>query len=149
MEAIDPFAALGLAGNIVQFLDLSGKLIDGAIDVYHATDGATSTNRELEAVYGDLQGLCAKLELEHDEQQVQASKRLDPSLFNLAKSCKRLGQELLDILEDLKAKGRYQRWQSIRQAMKAVWKTKDIDKYRKQLDLYRSQIASRVLSLLT
>jgi hypothetical protein len=44
MEAL---AAIGLVGNIVQFVDFSGKLISKSIQLYHSYDAALAEDIEI------------------------------------------------------------------------------------------------------
>lgn len=59
---MDPFASIGLAANILQFLEFSRKIISGASELYHAIDGATSSNTLLERITKDLDQVCNGLE---------------------------------------------------------------------------------------
>ena len=63
-------------------------------------------------------------------------------------SCNSLGRDFLAALEDLKVKGSRKPWASFRQALRCAWNAKDIQKYQKQLDIYRSEIAMRLLTIL-
>lgn len=58
---MESFAVLGLAASILQFLDFSGKLISGTLELYQAVDGATSSNLVLENISKDPVQLCAGL----------------------------------------------------------------------------------------
>ncbi len=64
---MDPFAAIGLAASIVQFLDFSQKLVSGTLELYRAVGGATSSNTLLEYITKDLNQLCGTLELAANE----------------------------------------------------------------------------------
>ena len=120
------FAVLGLAGNIVQFLDFSGKLIAGAFEIHQALDGATSSNNALEKIYGDLEDLCCQLQTKANTCAKISMTNSEGGLLTLVKSCQVTGQELLAILEDLKVQGRHKKWESIRQAFRGSTKTPQI-----------------------
>lgn len=53
----DLFTVIGLASNIVQFVDSSSDLME----LYRSLDGATSSNTVLEAICKDLDKLCTGL----------------------------------------------------------------------------------------
>ena len=59
---MDPFAALGLADNICQFVDFGYKLVSGASELYNSVDGTLSANNILAAIAQDLTNLCTELE---------------------------------------------------------------------------------------
>ena len=58
MEAL---AAIGLVGNIVQFVDFSGRLIAESIELYHSYDGALAENVDIETATKHLAVLIKKL----------------------------------------------------------------------------------------
>ena len=141
MEAL---AALGLAGNVLQFLDFGGALIKGTLECYQKADGATSVNAVLESITKDLTQLCAGM----NATITCNVNETDAALVQLSKMCQSLGQEFLSKLADLKVKGRRKGWQSLRQALRAAWKAKEIQRYERQLETYRSQITLRLLTAL-
>jgi hypothetical protein len=55
---MDPLTALGLASNIVQFVDFTSKLISTAHSLYTSTSGAKAEHLELEALANTLRGLA-------------------------------------------------------------------------------------------
>jgi hypothetical protein len=59
---LDPLTALSVAGNIVQFIDFSTKLIAKGHELYNSVDGATVGNAELEVIARDLQDLNGRLQ---------------------------------------------------------------------------------------
>ncbi|KAL8718367.1 MAG: hypothetical protein Q9225_004484 [Loekoesia sp. 1 TL-2023] len=145
---MESFAVLGLAANILQFLDFSGKLISGTLELYHAVDGATSSNLVLENISKDLVQLCAGLLPTAPCSNRLAKSEPEAALLPLSESCRTLGQEFLAVLDDLKVKSHRKGWQSVRQALRGAWKARDVHRYEKQLGFYRSQIATRLLTIL-
>ncbi|KAL9607205.1 MAG: hypothetical protein Q9167_007857 [Letrouitia subvulpina] len=146
---MDPFAAIGLASSIVQFLDFSSKLITGTFELYRSANGATSINNTLEAISRDLVQLCTVLTPDSPGVNTNIKTKSEASLLPLLDSCRNLGKEFLITLDDLKVQGHWRRWQSIRQALRSIWKADDIQRYEKQLESYRSQIVIRLLAMLT
>ena len=146
---MEPLATIGLAGNIVQFLDLGRRLVSGAVELYNASDGATSSNRVLDETSTDLHRLCRGLEQGAKNFRGHLGTESEAALLPLVKSCSALGEELKRVLEELKVKGGNKGWKSARVALKTAWKAKDIGQYEKKLDLYRSQIATCLLTILT
>ncbi len=146
--SMDPFIALGLAGNVVTFIDFTGKLINGSLELYNSADGASASHKVLEDVTKDLENLCDGLIPTRSNIFGSGPSDSEITLLPVLESCRKLGQELLAVLEGLKVKGRRRAWQSARQALKCAWRANEIKCYKDQLDLYRSQLASRLLSLL-
>ena len=145
---MDPFSALGLAGNVIQFVDFGGRLLSGSLELYKSVDGTSSTNKELEFLVKSLNELCAGLSRpEHRIDQQQASAP-ELALLPLARSCTELGEELLSVLNALKVEGRFKKWESVRQALRSAGKEKEIRNYNERLNHYRSQIAMHITVIL-
>ena len=58
---MDPFSALGLASNVVQFMEFGTKLISASLELYNSKDGTSSPNSELGIITKDLTGICSGL----------------------------------------------------------------------------------------
>lgn len=135
MEAL---AAVGLAGNVVQFVDFSCKLFDQASSIYQSLDGATQGNRDLESITQNLHDMSAKL-YQNIPKSAATQKKDDP-LVTLAKECENVANELLAVLQSLKAKKVDSQWSSFRAALRSVWKEQRVQALEKKLGMYRSQI---------
>ena len=51
---MDPFTAIGLASNILSFIDFSAQLINGAREIYDSTSGTTEDNKSREAIVSEM-----------------------------------------------------------------------------------------------
>ena len=51
---MDPISALGIAGNIVQFIDLGLNVASKGKHIYRSGDGTLSEYRDLELLTSDL-----------------------------------------------------------------------------------------------
>ena len=58
---MDTVAAIGLAANVVQFVDFSWKLVVEARDLHDSNSGASKENEVLELISCDLNLLNDKL----------------------------------------------------------------------------------------
>ena len=65
--AMDPLTALGLAANIVQFVDFTSKLISQSHEIYRSADGALEDHVALENVANNLSKLSDELKKEREE----------------------------------------------------------------------------------
>lgn len=135
---MDPVAAIGLAGNIVQFLDFSCKLLSGAKGLYNSTTGASDENKVLETVSNDLRLL------NDDLTAPSAHGAIPDSIRSLACQCKDVAIQLIEVLDDIKVKGTHRKWSSFVQALRGVWKKEQIEGLSKQLDRLRSEIQIRL-----
>lgn len=135
---MDPVAAIGLAGNIVQFLDFSCKLLSGAKGLYNSRTGASDENKVLETVSNDLRLLNGELTAP------SAYGAIPDSIKDLASQCKDVAVQLIDVLNEIKVKGPHRKRSSFVQALRGVWEKDQIEGLSKQLDRLRSEIQIRL-----
>lgn len=143
---LDPLSALGLASNVVQFVDFSWKLLSSGSALYHSTDGALLENREMEMIADDLSQLTHRL---HNSLVVTRKSALltesEKELMNLSQACEAVAKELLTTLDKLKVKGKRQRWTSFLAALRTVWTKEKVDAIRCRLKEFRSELDTHVL----
>ncbi len=130
---METLAIIGLVGNIVQFLDFSGKLISKSIQLYQSSDGALAGNTNIETATSHLSLLNNKL-------KDAAAATGDRTLETLCRSCEGVADKLLEALGKVKAKGTQRKWESIRKALRAVWSKDDIDELEQQLARFRDEL---------
>jgi hypothetical protein len=141
--AMDPFTALGLAGNILQFVDFSCELISKSREIYNS--GVNTHFVDLQIVAANLSELSAscssnRFNLEFEEED---------ALNITATACKEVADELLLTIEKLILKnGMHNKWSSFRQALKAIWKKDKIDALEHRLDTLRSQLNLDIVTIL-
>jgi hypothetical protein len=142
--AMAELAAIGLAGNIVQFVDFGFKLSHDFKELYESTEGGKTKHLELQDVTTDLESLCQKL-----QNKTSPATQDDEDLRNLARACTKLARELLAMLEKLKAnKERNPKLATFKQALKNIWKDKDISDLEQRLGRYREQLNQRLIYIL-
>ena len=141
MEAL---AAVGLAGNLVQFIDFTCKLFDQATSIYHSQAGAGQDTQSLQSITKSLEQVSTSLyESAHQKSQSihsGSSSTQASVLIRLAKDCELAAGELLSALDDLKAEKPESRWSSFRAALKSTWKAPQVEVLEKRLNTYRSQL---------
>lgn len=137
MEAL---AAVGLAGNIVQFIDFSCKLFGQANSIYHSRSGATKDALDLETITESLVKLTTHLENNLNGQYNRRYQDAQRNLQPLAKDCSNIAKELVTILQSVRAKSTNSRWESFRASLAYLIKEAEISNLEKRLNEYRSQI---------
>lgn len=138
-SSMETVAAIGIAGNIVQFIDFGCKLLSKAKAIYR--DGAAVEHTDLRKVTEDLTALITKL----SEDIRQASASNEPELQELCEGCLGVAKELQHALTKVNASSGQGRWKSIRAALKAVWGKEHITELKGRLDAYSMQLDRRVL----
>ncbi|OTB04197.1 hypothetical protein M426DRAFT_262419 [Hypoxylon sp. CI-4A] len=118
---MDPYAAIGLVGNIITFLDFGYKLISAAKDIHASTSGSGAYNSDLLFDAQHLQQLAASLNLAKPDGSLSKQER---SLLDVANRCKGVSVELETLLDRLKAKDTKSKRQAFRAAIRD-WRKKD------------------------
>ena len=148
MEAL---TALGLAANIVEFIQFASDLIAKTSEVYNSASNATATTVDLEKVYGRLSTFSLNLQGADttdvgallSSQAIPYRQSLEDrahiaALADLGKECKVTCDQLLEITGDLRAKdGRWRRFWSFKAALETVWNNKKITRLQDRLDKYQ------------
>jgi hypothetical protein len=83
--------AIGLAGNIFQFVDFSSKIVCKAKDIYRSADGCLSENTDAETVAKSLRSLNFKIKDGLD----LPSTAQKQALKDLCIGCDEVAQELI------------------------------------------------------
>ena len=145
---LDPFSALGLAGNIVQFIQFGSDVFSKSREISKAASGASLENEELGSAAQRLQKICLGLQRSQSQRPGVTSTSSDTdSLQELAESCRTAGEEILCALLHFEVQEPNKKWQSLGKALKTVWKKSEIQAMEKRLGSYRDQLMSHLLAL--
>ncbi|PGH17864.1 hypothetical protein AJ80_04687 [Polytolypa hystricis UAMH7299] len=140
-------AALGLACNIIQFIDFGLKLFHDGREIYGSAHGNTAEYFELKEVAQDLATFTNQLH--SNNVKFTSSVPAEKSLQGLARKCEELAIELVNLLQELQVKpGRSRKWSSFKQALKRVQKEKEIQNLEDRLRRFREEISVRLLDIL-
>jgi hypothetical protein len=137
----DPFAALGLAGNIITFVDFTWKLLSGAHSIYRSHSGTSESNELLQIIARDVSSLSNAVLIEE-------SSFKDLDLYGLATETRRVADEILNALEKLKVHGGKSRWKSLKAALKDVWSREEIENLEQRLSKLQAQVTAHVQQLM-
>ncbi|OCL14115.1 hypothetical protein AOQ84DRAFT_281775 [Glonium stellatum] len=151
---LDPLSALGLCGNIVQFIDFGAKLISKSTELYKSASGASAENLDLALIADDLRALSESLA--DPASAISASGRamnIPPTnnelrIQVLAQKCRELAEQLLDVIESLQVRGPHRRWASFRQALNSVLKKGKLKELDERLQQYRNELSARLIMAL-
>ena len=135
---MDPLTIIGLVGNIVQFVDFSGKLISKSTELYQSSEGALAANIDTETATNHLVLLNNKL-------KNAATTTGDGALERLCKSCGTAADELLAALDKVKVKGKQDKWTSIGKALRSVWSKEEIVELERRLAKFREELNLHVV----
>lgn len=136
MEAL---AAIGLVGNIVQFIGFSGKLISKSVQLHHSSNGALQENVDIENAAKHLLQLNRKLK----EAAISVD---DGALQTLCLCCRESAIDLLEALDKIKVKGKQQqKWESVRKALRSVWSREEVKELEQRLGKIKDDLNFHVV----
>ncbi|SCV33631.1 related to small s protein [Fusarium fujikuroi] len=133
---LDPVTAIGLASSIVAFVDFSAKLVKGSIEIYQASDGTLTENRNSQAVAGAMERFATRLVIQQPSQLFGEEKEL----VDLAKNCHVVCLKLLNLLGRIKPKDLSSKRQSLWAALKNRFHEGERKELESRLDTYRRQL---------
>src|ERR1700712_3244536 len=113
---MDALTALGLAANVIQFVDFAASILSKGNTIRKSADGALKENTQLRSISSRMQTLTADLERSIHNPFTQN----DQALKAICSSCFEIATELNLKLSTLTARGGISRFKSYRQALKSV-----------------------------
>ncbi|KAI1766523.1 hypothetical protein GGR53DRAFT_209226 [Hypoxylon sp. FL1150] len=141
---MDTFAAIGLAGNIITFLDFGYELISAAKDIYKSTSGASADNDDLSIRTQQLSQLAASLKVSKPVGSLSEQER---SLLNVATQCIDVSGDLEKLLDKLKSRNPKSRRAAIKAAVRNWRKEDEKNALQQKLDRCKQQLSLELLSL--
>src|SRR5689334_137889 len=140
---LEALAALGVASNVVQFVDFASRLTRATIDLRKSPEGTTDRIKELEALARNVK--------EHAEantsQSLSRTAKADVAGFlqdlialdmeswhDLNRQCLDLADRLISLLQTLKLKEKSTLWQSICRGASNIWRNGDLEELVNRLD---------------
>jgi hypothetical protein len=142
---MDPFAALGAAAAIAQFIQQSISLVKGARQIYQSAFGETNENEQLGSVIRELKNLSeCMVSKKPRHEQSDAEK----SLGNVASECQILSEKILGLLEKMKVKDPKSIRQSAVAALKSAWNDKEKKELVEQADKCRDMMHTQLTVIL-
>lgn len=142
---MDPLTALGIASNIIQFIEFTARFISNATEIYHSSSGTTGELQDVSLSTNDLQSLIIRLGTPALPKSAPAD---DETLAALANNCRKTCAELQDLVQQVKSKVPSSKIESLRATCRALGKKAKLEAIEKKLEGYRSQILSHVLIML-
>ncbi|KAI1106947.1 hypothetical protein F4804DRAFT_299643 [Jackrogersella minutella] len=142
---MDPFSAIGLAGNVITFIDFGYKLLSTAKAIYTSTSGTSSLNEELESAARQLQGVVSGL---ITPSLLGSTTEGESVLYQLATECSSISSDLIQLVADLKTKSLKSKRASLRAAFRDLTKKDERDGLQLKLDRCRDQLTLQITMLM-
>ncbi|KAG8158623.1 hypothetical protein KVR01_011745 [Diaporthe batatas] len=143
---MDPFSAIGLAGNIVGFLDFGFKLLAKAREIQASSSGAAAANESLVSLTQRFQQVTASLRA---QKVTGAAAGEELAIQELAAECDGVAIELLELVHGLRARTPRSKRESLRAAFREWRKGDQKDELALRLDSCRSHLHLQLTSLMS
>jgi len=140
---MDPISSLGLASNVIQIIDFTGRIISHTHEISHSAEGVLESHTFLEDAANNLSELYQEL-AKNNTKSTKLSEA-DRQLLKLRRECQDVTKNLIDLLNCVKNQNPHDKWQSVRQAILCMWSQKDILAHETKLDSIRKQIGTALL----
>lgn len=140
----EAIAAFSLAANVLQFLDVGGRIISSIWSFYKSNRKDIEQAPDLITISKDLQRVLGGFQL--PEEGVQA----DDGLVQLSRQCLKVAKEMQDLLASVFKNGAANmgKREAVLTALKMVWKEDKIRSLEDRLDRFRQQLVLHVLASL-
>jgi len=145
---LDALSALGVAGNVVQFVQFSGSLISRAVELYRSSTGLLAQHEELLASAHSLKQNARGLVGSGSGSLTAGfgASEDDISLYNLTALCDELADKLIALLDDLKPKpGRNRKWEAARQIVRSAYRDSAVNELVERMRQLRDALNTHLL----
>ena len=141
---LDPLTALGLASNIVQFIDFSIKIAELTKEFKDAASGLPKDLDRIAIIVDDLAALARRLQQSQTGTTATVTLPQAQKFGLILQGCVKEAETFQKLLLSLKATGRHNGWASFWSALKSVRKGGEIKGIESALESYKSQITLRL-----
>lgn len=140
-------AALGIAGNVVQFLDFSQKLSKTILEIWKSTKGIAKSSEHTEiAAQTFLESLdCVSNDLCEYRGFLSQQNNGNGPIQSVIDGCRELADDLINHIDKLRVTGQPRKWKSIAAAMKTLWQEQELLVLEGKLSKLRNELETRVL----
>lgn len=141
---LDPFTSIGLASNIIDFLNFSFKLISETKTIYNSASGNIAEHASLSAIAADLRDYCEDL----GESSARGAAKVDPEIGSIASECGDVAEELIGVVTRIQAKREHSKWESFKAAWRAYYHEDEIRRLASRVTDLQSRATIRSLRML-
>ncbi|KAI1880155.1 hypothetical protein JX265_001776 [Neoarthrinium moseri] len=142
---MEAFAAIGLTGNLIQFVDYAVKAMSRVYELYTSASGATRANQDIEFLTRSMKDLTSGLSINKPLDQLS---KTEESLNRLVMECRKWTDDLLALLDKIKTRHSRSRLEAVKAMVRNIRKNDDkmrlekgLASCRQQLDVHLAHLA--------
>lgn len=153
---LDPVTALGVAANVVQFVQLGIKIFKKSGALYKSTSGKATEDAQLESIAEDLMILTMYSARPLLARDPDACSPAESQLLQLTSDCKDVSKRMQELLKDLNIeeateldlRHRVRRsWKAFHSTIQRMKKSGEIDSISKTLDGLSRRLGTCLLAI--
>lgn len=151
---MDPLSALGLAGNIAQFLDFSFTLCSTFSEICKSAKNLSASSEHAEirvTTFMDSLDLVSD-SLDRYEEELSDDGPLeriqDTGIKSIVEDCREVAADLQDTIDKLRPAEDSGKWKKFAAAIRQLWSDKRVQKLLKRLSDLRSDLTTRTILLI-
>lgn len=147
---MDPFSALGAAAAILQFVELSAKILGTAYEIYNSDSGAAQENIRIEDVTNRVKQLSQHVGNSVIHNSSRNTSQISNVTVELAQKAQSLADQLIRSLDSLSIdrSARFQSWQAFRKALRGYFQADHIKTLQTRLDGLRSELMLHLIVMI-
>ncbi len=143
---IDPLTALGIASNIISFIDFGIQVLAKGRELHKSATGRVIEHDEFHIATGRLQQLREGIDSSLQSLSSRTSlTRAEEALQEITAECQEISKEFQDALSTFTAEPGQSPWKSFRRAFKALWKRDGLERMQQRLNNQREQLVLHLL----
>lgn len=136
-------AALSLACNILQLMEVGVKICVAAQEQYNSRVGLTEYDKGVIADSQTLGNLIRQVQQDRTRHGING----DPDFRRIAQECETEAESLIQTVKEMGVRGNHNRaWESLKSASKRALKTSDIQKKISRLQDLRQQLTLHLIA---
>ncbi|KAI1609205.1 hypothetical protein EDD37DRAFT_142805 [Exophiala viscosa] len=143
---LDPITAIGVAGNIIQFVEFGCRCASNFHTIWQ--EGTLPSFRELEADSKCLEGLTIRLQTSPPSKTVQDAAAWETGILQANERCQDVAVQLRNVCDKVNAlNGR--RFKALRQTIRTQIKEREIHALREQLEAVKTRLTLHLVAYLS
>lgn len=137
--------AVGIAANVVQFLDFGSRFISSCWEIYTSSRDGTGEFHDLQIITEDFDKVLKDLKRsDHDGKYLPEE---DRGFQPLVASCQGLSDQLLDSLHKINSPKKVRKRDAVREIIKNLWHN-EISSLQVRLERLRQELIVHLLGLI-
>lgn len=165
---MDPASAIGLAANVLQFIEYGIQLFSESRELASSSSGATTANTEIENIAQKLSILASHLANRKPKPRSNANatltslgqstsgnndnenheERIREAIVDIAEDCRRLSSELINAIPRLTESSKGSKWKSFLCALRTLWSEKKVHGLKEKLFIAEGTLKTHILTLM-